>query len=839
MQNRSVTSKVTQLALLGCAAVVASCATQPDEQPAQFQSAPVLEAVYARDNIGSGFSDVQVWANTADPHYPTLATHSGLYPNGESGAQNATNISPFPNSYGAIVVEFNTVLDGSKLGTQNDLGSYCSSGTDATTPFKVVDIDHSSRVLKGSICYDPTSPLYRYPNLVFILGDGTAVDPSANPFTCQAFSPSAGDDNGAAFSPSTKYGIVFNTSVIQNQSGKSLALPTGDAAFSSGTFTFMTSGFDIMAAGYQDQNSGYFTFIKKPYLGFLKDLSAVGDAYLQPVDNTPFYVYTTMNVGPGTITATRADNSDFGAKISLLEPRLIQITPGRTWEPGQKYIITVGGDLATAGMTPYTISAGDTYSFSAAPGSPAQITVAPIDGAVAQLAYGKNGAGTTKPSYVLIDFNVPIDPASATTDNVKVTASDGTVLAGAVGLTAHKNNQRVSFKPTDLYKSSTVYTVTTANLVVQSGIPNFAAGTKVPDFKSSFTTSTLRTSAFLSVDTQFVSADRTSNQPLTTLADGVLVAFSRMVDLTTLDAGTAADPGTITINELSSTGADAGTVDPSNVQILSSSLVGQTSHNIYTLVAVHYGDTNSAQVYPIKCKQKYQVVFHSGIVDIDEPTPAHLTAEGCKTGNCPDIRTFTSAPLKVDNGLVDFTAAAGNVAGTLSVTFNASLDHTIANPIIAAGVITLTDSAGTKVPLTCSPLADDQQVTITCTINGTLNPNSSYTASFVASGLKIATQAYGLEYVSGAHCTTDSACTVEGSLGCDTQNSETCIDPTPILADQNSCTFAGSVSTSILTACPATLSRETSAKTAASAKRAAAIETLIAKKALQNPLASR
>jgi hypothetical protein len=838
MQNRSVTSKVTQLALLGCAAVVASCATQPDEQPAQFQSAPVLEAVYARDNIGSGLGDVQVWANAADPHYPTLATHSGLYPNGESGAQNTTNISPFPNSYGAIVVEFNTVLDGSKLGKQNDLGSYCSSGTDATTPFKVVDIDHGSRVLKGSICYDPTSPLYRYPNLVFILGADTAVDPSANPFTCQDFSPSAGDDNGAAFSPSTKYGIVFNTSVIQNQGGKGLALPAGDAAFSSGTFTFTTSGFDIMAAGYQDQNSGYFTFVKKPYLGFLKDLSAVGDAYLQPADNTLFFVYTTMNVGPGTITATRADGSDFGAKVTLIEPRVIQIKPGLTWEPGQKYIITVGGDLVTAGMTPYTISAGDTYSFSAAPGSPAPIAVAPIDGAVAQLVYGKNGAGSTKPSYVLIDFNVPIDPASATTDNVKVTAADGTVLAGTVVFTAHKNNQRVSFKPTDLYKSSTVYTVTTTNLVVQSGIPNFAAGTKVPDFKSSFTTSTLRTSAFLSVDTKLASADRTSNQPLTTLADGILVAFSRMVDLTTLDAGTAADPGTITINELSSTGADAGTVDPSNVLILPSSTLGPTfaSHNLLALVAVAYGDATHPQGYPIKCKQKYQVVFHSGIVDIDEATPAHLTAEGCKTGNCPDIRTFTSAPLKVADGAVDFTPAAGNVAGTLSVTFNASLDHTIANPIIAAGVITLTDSAGTKIPLTCSPLADDQQSTITCTINGTLNPNSAYTASFVASGLKIATQAYGLEYVYGADCTTDNDCTVEGSLGCDTQNSGTCIDPTPILADQNSCTFAGSVSTPILTACPpATTPRQTTA----SAKRAAAIQSASAKKALQGPLASR
>jgi hypothetical protein len=275
------------------------------------------------------------------------------------------------------------------------------------------------------------------------------------------------------------------------------------------------------------------------------------------------------------------------------------------------------------------------------------------------------------------------------------------------------------------------------------------------------------------------------------------------------------------------------------VQILSSSLVGVTSHNLYTLIAVDYGDTTTAQDYPIKCKQKYQVVFHSGIVDQDEPMPAHLTAEGCKTGNCPDIRTFTSAPFKVADGAVDFTPAAGNVEGTLSVTFNASLDHTIANPIIAAGVITLTDSAGAKIPLDCQPLPDDKQTTITCTIKGTLNLNSSYTASFVASGLKIATQAYGLEYVSGADCTHDSDCTIAGSLGCDTQNSGTCVDPKPVLADQDSCTFAGSVSTPILTACPATTPRQTSAKTTVAVKREAAVQTILAKKALQNPLASR
>ncbi len=373
MLNKTAAGTYAPLLALGFAAAVGGCTTQEDVQPDQFNSAPVIEAIYAHDNqYGStlGLYDVQMYANPTDPHFPTAT--------GVTGVQNAANVGPlFPADYNSIIVEVNTPLDGSKLGTTANLSSesYCTSGSiPAQAPFQVIDVGGGSNTpLLGSICYDPTSQLFRYPELTFVLGAGSAFDPTANPFTCQDFTQDTGDSNGASFKPNHQYAVQMNTAIDVNDNEIALVTPT-DSSWSNGQFAFTTSGFDIMAAGYQDPNTGFFSYISKPYLGFLKDCP-VNATFCNPVDGTfsnpnanlgadglngniPLRIFTTLEVSPSSlpanVTLTSADGRTVPANViasGSRGKRMFYVAPPVSWEPGQTYTVTISASLSSAAST--------------------------------------------------------------------------------------------------------------------------------------------------------------------------------------------------------------------------------------------------------------------------------------------------------------------------------------------------------------------------------------------------------------------------------------------------------------------------------------------------------
>jgi len=881
------------LLALGLAAVVGGCSTQEDAQPDQFNQPPVIEAVYARDSVAGLLPDVQVWANPADPHYPNFA--------GETGAQNAQNVSPFPASYASIVVEFNTPLDGSKLGAQNDFGSYCSVGQDpSTAPFKVVvgSGTNNERALLGSICYEPSSPLYRYPSITFVLGAGTANDPSAQPFTCQAFTPesweaAAGQTDATtttAFNPLTNYTIVFNTTALTNDNGQGLATPTGAGAngWTSGSYTFTTSGFEIMAAGFQDQSTGYYTFIDKPYAGFLKDKGcgtamnptgscpAASGTYQQPSDDTLFFIVTTYGYNfippgaqglapgdcvpggsgtpqqPGTstaaaVTATRADGSHFdelilddycvGGLVSN-DPRFIYVAPGysipgldtpasgggATWEPGQSYVITVNSSLSDITSTA-TLGTTATYSFTAAAGSLGPTAISPDVGAVAQLAYGKNGpAGATyyfgqgtalgpdQPSFIVANYNAPIDPTTATTTNFVVAGPDGTPVPGTVALAAATNNQAITFQPTTALSPATTYTVDIKGLTVTASIPTLG-GQAFPELQSTFTTSTMRTSGLdrLCIDYPNnnecggnlapASADRASNQPLQILysnsavvGDNLILAFAR--------PAVNVSSATVAVQQINADGTTGAAVDPSLVTVTP----GQTS--------VEYTLSVDPSV-PVKCNQKYEIIAATSITDNESPAVT-LTAEGCKAaGGCVDIRSFTTQPyeplpldaagdtiLYTPTGQPDPTNPAATLASDqFLVQFNASLSAASVNTTLLGtpstqNLIQVADSSGNPVQLTCPPLPDDNQYYIVCTAEP-LVPNSQYIATMLVDSSKPLLIAQS---------------TTLAPLYFDYQGQLDAASNTPtntLVGDQTSCQYYGTQEVSFTTPCAQTTTRQT------------------------------
>ncbi len=873
MQTKTAAGTFAPLLALGIAAVVGACATQEDAQPDQFNQSPVVMAVYARDSVGNALPDVQMWANPTDPHYPNFG--------GVTGPENAQNVSPFPASYGSLVIEFNTPLDGDllQIGDQyaNQLGSYCKMGFDPNTaPFKIVDPSRPNAPLFGSICYDPTSPLSRFPSLTFVIGSGTATDASANPFTCQTFTPASFLDNATGtalpLKPLTTYTVVFSNTAVTNPNHQSLSFPTGNG-WSSGQYQFTTSGFEIMAAGYKDQGSGYYTFIDKPYKGLLKDLAAVGASnYQQPADDTPFFVVTTYGFlakqpdpNNGTVagdcvptgkdgktpavTATRADGSHFDEFIindscagGLVngDARFIYVAPGyslpghdtpalgggATWEPNQSYTITVDTSLADQSNL-VTLGNTTTYQFTAADDSPRMVSIAPANGGVAQLAYGKNGpAGATyyfsiasplsssQPSFIVANYNAPID-TSATSDNFVVTDPSGAVVPGTVTFPASMNNQAIAFQPTQALLPATAYKIDIKGLKVAAAIPGLG-GQAFGEKHKTFTTSTMRTSSLQRICIDYpnnnecggnfthTSSDRAANQPLQILhagdvaGDNLVFSFSR--------PAVGVTSSTVAVQEINADGTNGDAIDPALVTVTAASTV------VYTLAV--------DPKVPVKCNQKYEIIAQTGITDT-ETTPVNLTAEGCKVnGGCPDIRSFTTQPyeplpqdsagnavLYTPTGQPDPLTGKPLTADEYIVEFNASISAGSVNSKLlgvpsTSNLLQVVDSNGVGVKLTCPKLPDDNQYLIVCT-SAPLAANANYLATMLvdsSSPILIATS------------------TTLAPLGVDYQGQANAFSNTPsasLVGDQNSCKFFGTVATSITTPCPPSTTKSVGKKSVA------------------------
>jgi hypothetical protein len=829
MLNKTAAGNYVPLLALGLAAAVGGCSTQEDAQPDPFNQAPQIEAIYAHDSrtyvlsaggapqpaTAAGLYDVQIWANPADPHYPNQT--------GENGQQNAANVSNFPASYNSIIVEFNTTLDGGKLGTVQNVSnaSYCSSGYNpATAPIQILDVDNNSLPLIGSICYDPTSQLFRYPSLTFVLGSDSAFASSAKPFTCQAAGPDAtfsaedGSEgaNRAAFKPSHHYAVAFTTTQILNENEIALTTPTA-APWSSGTFPFTTSGFDVMAVGYDDPNTGFYSYLSKPYLGFLKDCPE-NATFCNPVDGTfsapnsnfangltgniPMRIYlslaTTSALAAANIKLTRADGTAVaGTSVSASGARdhkMVYVIPPVTWEPGQSYVITVGANFAAADGTT-KISAPATYSFTTSPGALGAVGVTPADGSADIEVYGGNGAAAPdQPSLMVLDFNAPVLGSSANTTNITLTGPNGPVAITVTPPT--KGGHEIVFAPNAPLASSTSYTIQATGLTLDPAvaIPGVAAGATFPTVTATFKTSQFNALLDGSAFGGIYPIDNNPSLELGALNDAIFFdfGFSRAPKVSTVNSSN------ISLTEVNADGSLGNVVPPAIIAFSEPAIdaAGDMSPFLWQMVVTYSATGNNA--YKVKCSQNYQLTFGTSIVDADETPVANLALEGCTSGDCSDVHTFTTAafaPVPDAKGNLIVFAAGDPTAhpptkDTFSINFPATLDHVAANAFINAGnPISLVDSSGNAVALTCPTLpADDSASAITCTANDPLTPNSTYTASaaiLAASPLLISNTA-----------TIDTGTQDPVSM-------DEVYDHLP--ADQTTCQFAGPLLTSIVTGC--------------------------------------
>ncbi len=407
-----------------------------------------------------------------------------------------------------------------------------------------------------------------------------------------------------------------------------------------------------------------------------------------------------------------------------------------------------------------------------------------------------------------IQFNVPIDSTTVTTANVTVTDPSGATIAGTVGLSstvtfpgaatqegAPSGNHEIVFQPTAVLKSNTTYTITASNLKLDptATIPGLGAGAAIPTATGTFTTSDMNAQVYI---------DNTPNLQLDGLGPtaGYLIwGFTREATAATVTNSS------VTLTEINQDGSVGATVPAANLSVaeVPLSAAGATSDLIWGAV-VNYctssGATSCASTAPagaapylVKCSQNYSLAFATSITDEDDSPVASLTAQACTTGtSCSDVHTFTTAGFAPT---VNYTPAAGNVPDTFTVSFPGSLDHNAANALIASTsqpFMQVVDGSGNAVAVTCASLADDTSSSINCTTPA-LAANASYTVSVVVPS----STACGAGTSSACPLTIAQVATFD--TGFQDQNGNEIFDTLP--ADQVSCSFAGSVITSITTPC--------------------------------------
>lgn len=736
LQNAQVYASLSLTGLLALALTGVGCAGKPIETT--YPAGPTVVAVYALD-LNNGFPDVQVWSST-EP----------------------TRTSPMPPSYGAFRIEFDQPVKGSTIANMNDLSgeSFCSKFAGGAVTLH--DPNDSDRELEWSLCYDSSSGLGSYPHVTGVLGNGVGLNSTPDsPFSCQDFSGDDGSNDpksgGLILKPKQTYTLKFKSS-ITSQTGAAFVSPTDSsldyAKWASGNLTLKTSGFEIMAVGYQNQNTGYYAFLKKPYAGFFKDIDegklypSLAD-FTVTADGTSMLIFTTYGIAEGTIEAFRGDDSDPTMDVSSFAANLMGVTPiigaavtgGAGWEPGQTYKIKVGADLkSTEGEL---IDSAKEYTFKVEDGDPAIVVTSPSNGAVAQGMF----SGGSAVSYTFVT-NTPVEPSTVSNTTVTLKSAAGVDVPMTVTIPANLNNQRINAKPDAVLAAGTTYTLSVSGVKTLTALPNGRGGKDVLPAHVTFVTANFRVNT--------LTGERTVTASPTVLrsSSGLAFTYTRPVASLTGDQ--------FVVTEINADGT-RGTQLPAADYTLTK---GGTPAGLSWV----FKDTNTA--YPGKCKQKYEFKSLPTIASTDTPA-LQLSAEGCTdAAGCADVRSFTTAAFAP--GALSFTRGDGPGKDKLSVTFNLPIDSVSANAAMAAGAFKLfpvnTDGTlGASLALTCPPLADEASTKLSCTADAALEANKHYLGSFIVTNATIIKSA-----------------AASGSIA----------------LDQASCTYYGSSNRSILTGCP-------------------------------------
>jgi len=672
--------------LLTLTAILAGCGTSTTAPPANFNSNPQVVAVYAVDSSFGTMPDVLIYST--DP---------------ADVGKVSTNPPP---SFGSYRVEFDQPINGATVANDADRGvgptpggaaSFCSPL--ATNPIQLVDIEGGNRVVVSSVCYDATSPLGSHPHVLVVPGRNALNSTTAAPLTCNTFRADPGFGPGDnVFTPKHKYGIKVNAGTIQNGAGKPLAAPPTTGGWVGDTFQFTTSGFRILAAGFQDANTGFLVWLDKPEPGFEKDLApcattstcpdAAGNnvlsAFEKPADGNPFLVLfsepVTPDIGPlgsdvsAQVALTRAEdgsNPDSGTLTgsilsTFFDSRVAEVFPGDTFEPGVAYKVTI--DPALAANSGDVLENAKTYTFNAAPGTPARLSTAPANGAQAQahtvqtfqipVAHTDNGqpvAPAPPPNGVPVtgDLSTVVtrirpqiefsSPVAAGAGGAPVGTYTVTGPAGAAAVTpsfrAGFNNQVIRLTPAASLLPETTYTLAWKG-VTAAAVPKAFAGQPFPDGSTQFTTATFRMAILNSPTIDTTVSNTNIRNTGVSFPDVTVVAVNidRRTDIEPADVkngnlrvifnnhAAGVDATSVVVNELTGT---ANTATPvSGVTVVATP--ADTTQANYTI--------RLPAGYQQKYGQKYEVRAKPTITNPD--TGKALKAEGAAGGD--DVKSFTT-----------------------------------------------------------------------------------------------------------------------------------------------------------------------------------------------------
>jgi hypothetical protein len=618
-----------------------------------------------------------------------------------------------PPAYGELQVEFNQPMTGTTLAAHEDRSSaplktatFCDP---SAANIQLIDVTGSGTIAPGSvipasICYDPTSDIGGNPHVNVIPGSGLGATGTTSPFTCNTFaaqarSGAAGGDGYFEQGPH-QYALKFNSG-ITSASGQALQLP---AAWTGGQYAFTMAPLTVMAAGLQDPVSGYYSWLEKPYPGFMKDLNAAGKrgpngdvatcsidtdcqltqsagpgspsgqfgqvcaagrcAYRQQVATyggaqspTPFIIVVTENLnrsaakvnkgepvdstGAPTVTVTRADGSLFPAVINSAESRVITVTPG--WVD------------TTPGATLGTVNSGSWES-----GTSYVVTV----GANLTAADTATTLGAPK-SFSFTAGTIDLTALTPPTPDENSTANlvDGTTVVVTYPVALATVTAKLLKGPTVVPTVTPVLDPRSNNQVVTLALPTgavldpgtvytvsitgatSAGGKPVKDYTYNFTTEFFN--AVDVTDTSGASINRSFIADPAVLSTGIVVVYT--------EPAANANGTTVKLYENTPTGTP-----------LPTTVVPATTTNA----------NDSAQITsssPAKFGQKYVVQSTTALTAVRNSVP--LVAEGCQPGtgiDCSDLKAFTTMAF---GGAV---AVTDTTLGKFTFTFN--------NPVAAASL---------------------------------------------------------------------------------------------------------------------------------------------------------
>jgi hypothetical protein len=677
---------------------------------------------------GNGLPDFQLYAladpGNGDPHLASPPT------------------GPLPPVYQTLRIDFDQPMDGSTLAALPTLASAVVGPQSFCNPLpnpSIQLLDAAGVVVLSSVCYESGSALGQHAHVYVTPGAGTLTTPPAtlSPFTCNSFSPA---DGGEYFKSGSTYSIRFASAEIKSSSGQPLQLPTGagaaDAAagwsFANNTFRFGTTGFDVMAVGYQNQATGYFYFNAKPNAAFIPFRDPIPDAAGLPckvgddpakpcrlgADNTPYFVFLTRPVStrpvyPGSLTKanvalTRSSGAPAEYSLSLgatllqdastgstapTPPDVIVITPGHTWEPGEKYTLTLrSGGLTSDDNLALTGPNATSYAFTVVDTKLAAPAAFPLDG-TPNIPFTGTSATLTYLAPVAVDLMG--NPIGTFT----LKQGGTTVPCAAPGPTARCTavvgpSQIVTLTATSDLLPETVYTVSASGVKVAAGARN--AGAPQPDLAGSqFVTASLQLSEV--ADGKKPGAGNAINR--STAVDPALLYTGNMTAFFN-DQMTNVTPATVVLSE-------AGGPALANETVAMGADASQWTIRV------------PAASEPFKFNQRYQIHFDQTIAGASATGSGHsLKIFPCVSGaDCSDNEFFTTLPyaptiasttIDAAGNLVDFTVAFKYPATPESVSLANGFYIFAKNP---NGTVDL----GRKIQPNCTPTPVSAPTAIKCT----------------------------------------------------------------------------------------------------------------------------